>query len=162
VSLGREGFGSPKDVDYALGIWVCPSAQWNAGAFPTNWVPSCYGYNGYGLFSTRDDEATLGLGGKSIKGHVAPPTGETDVLNPSDMMAIGESLGGSILFAREKLERMERLGNSSTRHQGKANVAFCDGHVQSISLSYLDEATSDSSLARWNRDHQAHRDRLTR
>jgi prepilin-type processing-associated H-X9-DG protein len=42
----------------------------------------------------------------------------------------------------------------------KANVAFCDGHVESPTLQYLFADTSDEALVRWNRDHQPHRERL--
>ena len=47
------------------------------------------------------------------------------------------------------------------RHQGKANVVFCDGHVESPALKFLFEDTSDAALVRWNRDHLPHREKLT-
>ena len=50
----------------------------------------------------------------------------------------------------------QEFGNILTRHQGKANVVFCDGHVESPTLKFLFEDTSDTALARWNRDHQPH------
>ncbi len=50
---------------------------------------------------------------------------------------------------------------SYTRHQGKANVVFCDGHVEPPTLKFLFEDTSDAALSRWNRDHQPHRERLS-
>jgi prepilin-type processing-associated H-X9-DG protein len=36
-----------------------------------------------------------------------------------------------------------------TRHQAKANVVFCAGHVESPTLKFLFEDTSDAALARW-------------
>ena len=42
----------------------------------------------------------------------------------------------------------------------KANVVFCDGHVESPTLKFLFTDTSDAALARWNRDHQPHREKL--
>jgi len=48
-----------------------------------------------------------------------------------------------------------------SRHQGKANVVFCDGHVESPTLAFLFEDTSDAALSRWNRDHQPHREKLS-
>jgi prepilin-type processing-associated H-X9-DG protein len=45
------------------------------------------------------------------------------------------------------------------RHGNKANVVFCDGHVESPTLQFLLEDTSDTALARWNRDHQSHREK---
>jgi prepilin-type processing-associated H-X9-DG protein len=50
---------------------------------------------------------------------------------------------------------------SHSRHQGKANVVFCDGHVESPALKFLFEDTSDVALVRWNRDHQPHREKLS-
>jgi prepilin-type processing-associated H-X9-DG protein len=47
------------------------------------------------------------------------------------------------------------------RHQGKANVVFCDGHVESPTLPFLFADTSDAALSRWNRDHQPHREKLS-
>jgi prepilin-type processing-associated H-X9-DG protein len=50
--------------------------------------------------------------------------------------------------------------HSFARHQGKANVVFCDGHVESPTLQFLFADTSDAALSAWNRDHQPHRERL--
>jgi prepilin-type processing-associated H-X9-DG protein len=57
--------------------------------------------------------------------------------------------------------RRLRYGNTLTRHQGKANVVFCDGHVESPTLQFLFEDTSDAALSRWNRDHLPHREKLS-
>ena len=50
---------------------------------------------------------------------------------------------------------------SYARHQGKANVVFCDGHVESPTLQFLFADTSDAALSRWNRDHLPHREKLS-
>ena len=103
----------------------------------------------------------LGLGGHNPPGSgMYSPVGEAEVLNPSDMMAIGDSFNGGILLYRQELTELERLGNAALRHQGKANVLSCDGHVESPTLEFLFEDTSDAALVRWNRDHQPHRDKL--
>jgi prepilin-type processing-associated H-X9-DG protein len=78
------------------------------------------------------------------------------------MMSIGESFGGGTLFAREDLNRLEEIGGASSRHQGKANVVYCDGHVEAPSLESLFVDTNDAALAHWNRDHQPHRELLQR
>ncbi|HEY5040889.1 MAG TPA: H-X9-DG-CTERM domain-containing protein [Verrucomicrobiae bacterium] len=44
---------------------------------------------------------------------------------------------------------------------GKANVVFCDGHVESPTLQFLFADTSDAALSRWNRDHLPHREKLS-
>jgi prepilin-type processing-associated H-X9-DG protein len=46
------------------------------------------------------------------------------------------------------------------RHQGRANVAFCDGHVEAPTLEYLFSNNTDAALKQWNRDNQPHRERL--
>jgi prepilin-type processing-associated H-X9-DG protein len=56
---------------------------------------------------------------------------------------------------------MEKHQNILTRHQGHANVVFCDGHVESPALKFLFEDTSDEALSRWNRDHLPHREKLS-
>jgi prepilin-type processing-associated H-X9-DG protein len=55
----------------------------------------------------------------------------------------------------------ESTKRSFARHQGKANVVFCDGHVESPTLQFLFEDTSDDALVRWNRDHLPHREKLS-
>jgi hypothetical protein len=45
-------------------------------------------------------------------------------------------------------------------------VVFCDGHVESPTLKFLFEDTSDAALARWKSlrtatNHQPHRDKLS-
>jgi len=47
-------------------------------------------------------------------------------------------------------------------YAGKANVVFCDGHVESPTLKFLFADTSDAALARWNRGHLPRREKLSR
>jgi prepilin-type processing-associated H-X9-DG protein len=58
------------------------------------------------------------------------------------------------------VDQNEKYGNILTRHQGRANVVFCDGHVESPTLQFLFADTSDEALSRWNRDHLPHREKL--
>lgn len=44
------------------------------------------------------------------------------------------------------------------RHQGKWNVVFCDGHVETLTTRQLFDARQDRVLERWNNDHQPHRE----
>jgi prepilin-type processing-associated H-X9-DG protein len=67
---------------------------------------------------------------------------------------------GSIRFDRVDMLTPTRIGRAMARHQGRINVLFCDGHVESPTLQYVFEETNDTALIRWNRDHQPHRDRL--
>ena len=79
---------------------------------------------------------------------------------PSDMMVIGDCFDFQGLLNRRPLNWFENYGNTLARHQGKANVVFCDGHVESPTLKFLFEDTSDEALRRWNRDHLPHREKL--
>jgi prepilin-type processing-associated H-X9-DG protein len=154
-----EGLGSSKPADSTKGLWRCPSAQWHYNSLPAGWFPSCYGYNGYGLIAPSLPD-TIGLGGDNHSGFLAPPTRESEVLQPSDMMAIGDGFGSSILFDRENLNHVEMIGNASSRHTGKGNVLFCDSHVELPPLKLLFDDTTEEALRRWNRDHEQHRERL--
>jgi len=83
------------------------------------------------------------------------------------MMAIGDSFdlstnnGDDVFeFRRADWAAQNNNLNPSSRHQGRANVVFCDGHVESPTLQFLFADTSDAALSRWNRDHQPHREKL--
>jgi prepilin-type processing-associated H-X9-DG protein len=134
---------------------------------------SSYSYNAYG-FCNKTDTNSFGLGGHYVwKGSrlSAPAVGVSEVVSPSDMMALGDSFYGGhgviIDGSRWAFQRTDGLTDfqgstkrSYARHQGKANVVFCDGHVESPKLQFLFEETNDAALVRWNRDHQPHRERL--
>jgi prepilin-type processing-associated H-X9-DG protein/prepilin-type N-terminal cleavage/methylation domain-containing protein len=164
TQLEHDGFGiaNPKTNFYETGVWRCPSAQWNDGR------PRCfYGYNAWGILLPANLESTNALG---LQGHylpsseiftpIATPITESEITVPSDMMAIGDSFGGGLFFPRRDLAVFEKEDKASSRHQGRANVVFCDGHVESPTLQFLFADTSDAALSAWNRDHQPHRERL--
>ncbi len=98
------------------------------------------------------------------------PVSVSEVLNPSQMMAMGDGylghdnllIGGqSRIWRTHFLPRaLEPDSIDMKRHQGRANVVFCDGHVESPTLKFLFEDTSDAALVRWNRDHLPHREKL--
>jgi prepilin-type processing-associated H-X9-DG protein len=152
-------------------VWKCPAAI-RPSNLPTNTGYFSYGYNVQGL-SARTDLDSLGLGGVNVWSATqlpAPPVRETVVTHPSGLMAIGDGFKGGdgvILDGDNWLWRTYGLTDDSgstrratVRHQGQANVVFCDGHVESPTLAFLFADTSDDALIRWNRDHQPHRERL--
>jgi prepilin-type processing-associated H-X9-DG protein/prepilin-type N-terminal cleavage/methylation domain-containing protein len=161
-------------VEMGQGVWECPAAN-----KPSNWPEHdgylSYGYNWMGL-SAKTDTNGLGLGGHrvwwSTSPHsLAPPVSESEIVSPSEMMAIGDGLMGGNGIIRDGAWSMWRTYSvtnyldstkrSYARHQGKANVVFCDGHVESPTLQFLFADTSDAALSRWNRDHQPHREKLS-
>lgn len=159
----RTNWAEPK------GARDCPSAE-----RPSDWPEDRgyveYGYNGYGL-SEINETNTTGLGGHKVElPSFAPPVRESEIAVPSEMMAIGGGFkggngvfedGSTILWrtstAKEIVGSTKR---SSSRHQGKANVVFCDGHVESPTLKLLFETKTDDALVHWNRDHLTHSDNL--
>ena len=83
------------------------------------------------------------------------------MLSPVNMIAFGDSsevgVGGVIIptFGVLLGETFESWG-PSTRHNGGANMLFCDGHVEYGKLASWVEHRDDV-LRRWNRDNQPHR-----
>jgi len=166
--LVREGLGvsQPSTNFQRGGVWRCPSAQWSGSMLNGNDLNQFtdYGYNddkfsGRGF---RESTNKFGLQGHYIAdAHSASewsfrPIAESEVVAPSDMMAIGDCFEANGLFLRRPIEVFAEFGNILGRHRGKGNVVFCDGHVESPTLKFLFEDTSDPALVRWNRDHQPH------
>jgi prepilin-type N-terminal cleavage/methylation domain-containing protein/prepilin-type processing-associated H-X9-DG protein len=161
--IERGGFddSKPKINFFNDGVWHCPSAKIFAGGIS-------YGYNTFGVapvgytgpVSKTPKYVPLGFHG-FYNGHLPLiPVKASEVANPSDMMAVGDSVVGGIDFIRLDLKYLEQRG-ASARHQGKLNAVFCDGHVESPTLQFLFADTSDEALRRWNRDHLPHRERLS-
>jgi prepilin-type processing-associated H-X9-DG protein/prepilin-type N-terminal cleavage/methylation domain-containing protein len=166
----------PLSIWIQQGVWKCPAAN-----KPPNLPPHTggwsYGYNAYG-FTTQTDTNSLGLGGhnvwdpsRDLYDFPPPPVNESEIVSPGEMMAIGDSFYGGNGIIRDDGYTFERISGlqdffgstkrAYARHQGKANVVFCDGHVESPTLKSLFEDTSDAALIRWNRDHLPHRERLS-
>lgn len=67
--------------------------------------------------------------------------------------------------SRNAVERPNYAGSSGViaatrkRHSGRYNIAFCDGHIESISRDRLFQK-SDETLRRWNNDNEPHADLL--
>ena len=163
LEVGGLGISNPETNFYFKGIWLCPTAQAQIRAateqinLPADEIDS-YGYNAYGVGGSFTNSPGL-------LGHFIPPhfgfagIGESEVVVPSEMMAIGDSLNGGTYFGR--WPHLAQAKTPPMRHQGKANVVFCDGHTESPTLQFLFADTSDETLSRWNRDHLPHREKLS-
>lgn len=148
------------------GVWKCPNANEPAD-YPADGYVS-YGYNFYGVESHGNYTNSLGLGGH-VWGVSDWPVTESEVVSPSEMIAIGDGFAGHNGIIRDGVGNLERAygmpdfggtARAFVRHRGKANIVFCDGHVESPTLKFLFEDTSDAALVRWNRDHLPHREKL--
>jgi len=169
--LVREGLGIPQPSTnfQRSGVWRCPGARWSDQMTSGNDLNGLtdYGYNDdkFNGKGPRDSTNKFGL-----EGHYRPapgfastwsfiPIAENEVVAPSEMMAVGDCFEANALLMRRPIEIFAEFGNILERHQGKANVVFCDAHVDSPKLQFLFEDTNDVALARWNFDHQPHRDK---
>ena len=145
-----------------------------------------YGYNANGVQWSGSE---LGLSAVNPTDTTTIPMPENRIVAPSEMMAIGDagycwvpshvlsqffsikspdSISGWSLLDITSQRTVEAPGypdNQRTiragyqRHRARSNVAFCDGHVESIRNRRL-FATDEGSLRRWNNDNEAHRDQL--
>lgn len=160
------------------GVWHCPAVP--PINFPYKYWE--YGYNAFGVSPRGSPDALgLGLGGhrgeQVLAGPIrpySPPVTESEVINPSDMMAVGDGFRGQNGVIQDGVFELWRgrvpgvdsdpqvaseiTKRSYARHKGKANVVFCDGHVEAPTFKLLFEDTNDTALARWNRDHLPHRE----
>jgi prepilin-type processing-associated H-X9-DG protein/prepilin-type N-terminal cleavage/methylation domain-containing protein len=157
LQLQRGGFDVSKPATnfFSQGVWRCPSATFPQDAYNGRASPLSYGYNVYGSRHAGSTD-TLGLMGHFVSlSAMFAPIKESEVSVPSDMMALGDSFSGGVFLVRGPPGK-----RASARHQNKVNVAFCDGHVESQTLESVFQSTNDVALARWNRDHLPHRDKL--
>ncbi len=161
---------------YQTGLWLCPSALPPASA-PASTGFRSYGYNGYGLNTdSAPGTVSFGLGGHygwnaGPDGSMGPPVRESEVARPSMMMVLGDGLEGGkgiIVDGLMVLRRNDGMpvspgttARAIARHTQRANVAFADGHVDSLRLKSLFEENSDAALSRWNRDDRPHPELLT-
>jgi prepilin-type processing-associated H-X9-DG protein/prepilin-type N-terminal cleavage/methylation domain-containing protein len=123
-----------------------------------------YGYNELGT-GWKDGKLRLGLGftvdfsGYGANGQPLGPRNYVtlgDINNPSDLIAIGESAtwispndppGGIV----DNYHAVSLI----LPHNGRANVLFCDGHVEHATGAKWIEG-SDFARKRWNNDNQPH------
>lgn len=161
---------------------VTVSNNWNETMMGTPWPPlprpsfahpnESYGFNTWGVAvqSTGPTSISFGLNTPNslvLGGTVGKGRGrnETDVVSPSEMIAMADYEPGidddgdgdhpDCLFA---------YGLTGKHHGGKANVVFCDGHVEygktnvwaAPQYLFLVGAHSEGVRMRWNNDHQIH------
>jgi prepilin-type processing-associated H-X9-DG protein/prepilin-type N-terminal cleavage/methylation domain-containing protein len=154
-----EGLGDSRVLTNFLnkGVWRCPSLRQLEA--DTNNFPISYGYNAVGVVSDENADDNFGLGGHPS---THTPVKDSEVVSPTDMMAIGDVFRDRLNFVRlgHSLDYWGLGQIAPQRHQGKLNVVFCDGHVESPTLEFVLFDTNDAALVRWNRDHLPHREKL--
>ena len=137
-------------------VFSCPAYQPPAAGSIRS---PAYGYNANGCARIHDFRWDLGLGyGNAAAG--ARSVGSSDVRAPADMIAIGDIQLPPGLWLNSITPNLpQRLGGLDSivpaRHNGGANMVFCDGHNETARLTNWIQAT-DGARRRWNRDHLPH------
>ena len=155
------------------GVWLCPGVK-SKGILGQGF--NSYGYNAFGIGVSSN--SSLGLGGHYGFTHVMqagqppvvkPPVMASEIASPSDMMAIGDGFHGNgteiysgqdLFWRHDSYSGFQDATSPKARHLAKANVVFCDGHVESPTLKSLFEDSTDATLISWNRDRLPHRELL--
>lgn len=119
-----------------------------------------YGYNDWGS-GEQLEAPLLGLGGH-IDDRNNPWAGElpeTKVKMPSEMIAIADSNGDftwdTAIDPGDPADAAAEV--PSKRHNGSAQVLFCDGHVEPFKQEQL-IAKDEAVRRRWNNDHKPHKE----
>ena len=180
------------------GVFACPGFNdipgIYAGGAGTPIVASglggAYGFNdsGTGQWAALRDggAAALGIGGVNFGaargGFPWRATGEAEILKPSDMIAVGDSVPnylnlvdnsggfagypdlevGMIAFYHfgPTLGFDARIAQGRRRHAGRYCVLFCDGHVEYLRSAQLFDVNNAGVADRWNKDNRPHQDLL--
>jgi prepilin-type processing-associated H-X9-DG protein/prepilin-type N-terminal cleavage/methylation domain-containing protein len=141
------------------GIFLCPAVKRR----DFGWDEVDYGYNIHG--GSQLEAPVMGLGGH-YRQPQREPTRESEVLVPSDMYAIGDGADNNLDPGGPTREGLaiypapsvdEKYYSRQGFHRGRANVVFCDGHVEAPKITRLFLDSSDGALQRWNKDHEPHR-----
>ena len=101
-----------------------------------------YSYNAAGTVELGS-RPNLGLGDSMNE-----PVRENAIKMPSDMIAFGD--GNSLV-----LSPVTSNDYPAGRHNAKANVAFCDGHVEAKRPAQW-TGKNEAVRSRWNNDHLPH------
>jgi prepilin-type processing-associated H-X9-DG protein len=165
----RSIFWDAKLLPYAReseSVFKCPGQQdstnwWFIDSEQLLWPNKSYGYNGPGVGLSQSPEfgskvLSLGLDPFVECYHTLPQMrfrSESSIAVPCDMIAVTDYNGqadddGDGDYHPDALYLLSLTG---VRHQGRANVLFCDGHVEYERTNRL---TASHTRQRWNFDHQ--------
>lgn len=168
--------------------------RWPDGDNPPHGVFACPGYNrlpgvysrsdfdilsaGFGAYGYNFSDASWGIPnyqGRGLGGFTGDQSGqgiprkESQVANPSDMIAITDSIctrigRGYILASVDALSDPSFVGESvidplvlrdyGRRHGARFTVLFCDGHVEHLKTNNLFNPLRGDVRQRWHWDHQ--------
>jgi len=121
-----------------------------------------YGINDWGLSISAHPQ--LGLGGDIDGGAYQGPVKDSTVRSPSAMIAIGDVRALKLPAGISYNANMDPTANSpqhtewpSSRHSSRADLLFCDGHVESPKRGEVIDPKQDNTWrSRWNNDNLPH------
>ena len=171
----RSVFWDAQILPYAVGsrgIFLCPAmpptnnnvtVNWSARDLTgVLWPNRSYGYNAAGVGRTPPSigvgltslglDSTLELGCGSLQLVFLP---ESKVIAPGDMIAVVD-YNATIDDDHDgdyHPDAIYSLTLEGSRHNHRANVVFCDAHVE---YARTNSWTDPGARARWNFDHQPH------
>lgn len=140
-----------------------------------------YGYNVHGMMSKLVLDAALGLGGNAPTADLSDlfsrPVPESEIVAPANLYALADGFEGNPagFWELDTFGRFQStpaavsswnpstqtlIRSAQSRHCGRLEVAFCDGHVEARKLQFLFTTETDDALRSWNRDNEPHRERL--
>lgn len=149
-------------------VFRCPSTG-SEFDWPTNRSPKGYPFpfnidTGTSRFSYGYNQwAVANVGGYGLGGAPGSEVPASKVLNPAEMIAIGDSDGNGFADGDISFHRLGMPGGPQpiwppgTRHKAGANIVFCDGHVEWAKQSKWTERADDVAR-RWNNDNKPHRE----
>jgi len=150
-------------LPYASGnqsVFVCPVDQTPHNEVFFSLTNYSYGYNAYGT-GAQQSALNLGLGhAKAPENDLSQPimaVTESQVRAPSDTIAIGDLNDLASVFTTTiwPISFPPYAGGPAARHNGGANMVFCDDHTEFAKQKNWVEET-DTARRRWNNDHQPH------
>lgn len=155
----EEFYWKPKYVSRAIDGWQIYGYASNERHL-NNVSPFCYGYNDWG---SREDSSkpNLGLGawvGHDPENNAQKPQREVRasvVKMPAEMIAIADSRSDEDWDTAIDPREDDASEWPSERHNGRANVLYCDGHVEAAPVERLVERT-EWSRRQWNNDYTPH------
>ncbi len=135
--------------------WI--DGKWDPFGIP---VPCrfSFAYNDWGLNLANHPQ--LGLGGDIDGGWFQGPVSDAMVLRPSNMIMIGDARAypnpALVGVWPANLDPTQSDQWPSSRHNGRSDFMFCDGHAETVYRKMCVDPANLSWRHRWNNDDSPH------
>ncbi|MDO8619736.1 MAG: prepilin-type N-terminal cleavage/methylation domain-containing protein [bacterium] len=160
-----------RTLQWGEGKFGCPTYKGFTGDIrPTTFIGESFGSYAYNIGSYENGFYRYGLSdGRAVFELTLEmtPIPDSKVRSPSDMIALGDSVGRSFYPEFPLSEGPDilsrRIGGyfetpkdaPYRRHRGLSNILFADGHAEAIKHKKLFDDT-EAALRRWHRDNEPH------